>query len=82
MQLGALIRIVNGRWAGIFGGISGAVAATVVQWRLSTLSSGRAALVVGLLTIVFFLLLVVVTNLIGVLPTEDCGEEAAVRNKS
>jgi len=71
MQLGQLVRIVNGRWGGVFGGISGAIAATVVQWRLSTLSSGWAAIVVGLLTMVFFLLLVVVTNLAGVLPTDS-----------
>jgi len=75
MQLGELIRIINGRWAGVFGGVAGATAAMVVQWRLSTLSSGRAALVVGLLSMIFFLLLVVVTNLTGVLPTTAHNDE-------
>jgi len=77
MRLSELARIVNSRWGGAFGGVSGATAATVVQRQFSTLSSGRAALGVGLLTIVFFLLLVVVTNLTGVLPTENRREEAA-----
>jgi len=75
MQLGQLVRIVNGRWGGVFGGVSGSGAVTVVQRQFSTLSSARAALVVGLLTMVFFLLLVVVTNLTGVLPTTAHNDE-------
>lgn len=77
MQLGELVRIVNGRWAGIFGGISGAVAATAVQWRLSTVSTERAALLVGLLTAVVFLSLVVGTNLTGILPRKTSDDESA-----
>ncbi|TQQ81984.1 hypothetical protein [Halonotius roseus] len=68
MQLSQLIRIDNGRWTGVFGGVAGGVAATVVP-QLSTLSSDRVALLGGLLTLVVFLLLVVVANLAGVLPT-------------
>jgi len=76
MQLGQLARIVNSRWGGTFGGVSGAVAATVVRQQFSTLSSGRVALVVGLLAAVFFLSLVVVTNLAGVLPRNSSSEAA------
>ncbi|ERH00989.1 MAG: hypothetical protein J07HN6_02618 [Halonotius sp. J07HN6] len=76
MQLGQLIRIVNGRWAGIFGGVAGAAAAIVVQWQFSALSTGRAALLVGLLTMVFFVLIVVLTNLTGLLPRTARGNSA------
>lgn len=76
MQLGQLIRIVNGRWGGVFGGVSGVSAAIVVQWQFSTLSSGRAALSVGLLTAVFVLLLVVLTNLAGLMPRNAHSDEA------
>ena len=69
MQLSQLVRIDNSRWAGVFGGVAGAAAATVVP-QLSTLSSSRVALLGGLLTIVIFLLLVVLTNLAGVLPRD------------
>ena len=75
MQLGQLVRIVNGRLAGVFGGVAGATAGTVVQWQFSTLSSEQAALLVGLLTVVFFLSLVVLTNLVGMLPTDTRGGE-------
>ena len=79
MQSKQLIWMPNARWVAIFGGLAGGGAGAVVRWRLSTLSSGRAAFVVGLLTIVFFLSLVVVTNLIGVLPTTTHNDEAAER---
>jgi len=80
MQLSELARIINSRWGGAFGGVSGATAATVVQRQFSTLSSGRAALVVGLLTVVVFLLLVVVANLAGVMPRDAQGGETTSGN--
>jgi len=73
MQLAALARIVNSRWGGLFGGVAGATAATVVRRQFSTLTIGREALLVGLLAAVIFLLLVVVTNLAGVLPRDAQG---------
>ena len=77
MQSKQLIWMPNARWVAIFGGLAGGGAGAVVQWRLSTLSSGRAAFVVWLLTIVFFLSLVVVANWTGVLPTTAHNDEAA-----
>ena len=79
MRLSELARIVNSRWGGAFGGVAGATAATVVQRQFSTLSSGRAALVVGLLTVVVFLL-VVVANLAGVMPRDAQGGETTSGN--
>jgi len=79
MQLSQLIQIDNGRWAGVFGGVAGGVAATVVP-QLSTLSSGRVALLGGLLTLVVFLLLVVVANLAGVMPRDAQGGETTSGN--
>jgi hypothetical protein len=69
MQLSQLVRIDNSRWAGVFGGVAGATAATVVP-QLSTPSSGRVALLGVLVTIVVFLLLMVVANLTGVMPKD------------
>jgi len=79
MQLSQLVRIVNSRWGGLFGGVAGATAATVVP-QLSTLSSGRVALLVGLLTVVIFLLLVVVANLTGVMPKDTQGGDTTGSN--
>ena len=79
MQLSQLVRIDNSRWAGVFGGVAGAAAATVVP-QLSTLSSSRVALLGGLLTIVIFLLLVVLTNLAGVLPRDTQDGETTSGN--
>ena len=79
MQLSQLVRIVNSRWAGVFGGVAGATAATVAP-QFSTLSSGRVALLVGLLTVVIFLLLVVVANLTGVMPKDTQGGDTTGSN--
>ena len=79
MQLAALARIVNSRWGGLFGGVAGATAATIVP-RLSTLSSGRVALLGVLVTVVVFLLLVVVANLVGVMPRDTQGGETTSGN--
>ena len=76
MQLAGLARIVNSRWGGLFGGVAGATAATVVGRQFSTLSTGREALLVGLLATVIFLLLVVLTNLAGLLPRNARGDDA------
>ncbi|ERH06584.1 MAG: hypothetical protein J07HN4v3_02207 [Halonotius sp. J07HN4] len=76
MQLSQLVQIVNVRWVGVFGGVAGATAAIVVQWQLSTLSTGRETILVGLLAAVVFLLLVIVTNLVGVLPMNSSGDDA------
>ena len=64
----------------LFGGVAGAVAAIVVQWQFAALSSGRAALLVGLLTVVIFLLLVVVANLTGVMPKDTQGGDTTGSN--
>lgn len=77
MRLAALARIVNSRWGGLFGGVAGATAATVVRRQFSTLPTGREALLVGLLAAVIFLLLVVMTNLAGVLLGNGRGNEVA-----
>ena len=79
MQLSQLVRIDNSRWAGVFGDVSGATAATVVP-QLSTLSPGRVALLGVLVTVVVFLLLVVLTNLVGMLPSDASGGETAGEN--
>jgi|APHM01.1.fsa_nt_gi hypothetical protein len=76
MQLSQLVPIVNVRWVGVFGGVAGATAAIVVQWQFSTLSTGRETILVGLLAAVVFLLLVIVTNLVGVLPMNSSGDDA------
>ena len=58
----------------LFGGVAGAAAATIVKRQFSTLPTGREALLVGALAVVIFLLLVVATNLAGVLPRDSRGD--------
>jgi len=73
MQLEPFVRIANARWAALFGGIGGGAGALIV-YSFSGLSSGRAAFLVGLLTGVFSSLLMIITNLAGVMPTDSGGD--------
>jgi len=66
MYLVKLIRVANAKWSALFGGCAGLLAALLVMTL--PVSQPQAALLVGLLTGVFSLLLIMVANLTGLMP--------------
>lgn len=76
MQLGQLARIANARWAAILGGIAGGASTTVLQTQFSTVSPWRTALFGALFTSISFLLLLVISNLAGIMPIDSGDDEA------
>ncbi|TQQ82867.1 hypothetical protein EGH24_05350 [Halonotius terrestris] len=75
MQLIELVQVANARWSGLFGGLAGLIAALLVMTL--PVSQPQEALLVGLLTGVFSLLLMVVTNLTGLMPANTRSDETA-----